>query len=152
MSHSTAVKIVNRNTVVESMTFSIYIQRHRIFGIYCLTFTPCVAHKLSFSNKGKGIGSRLESRFHDNACSTDFIFPLASWAPMQPATIDPTLDLCTRYPLQLGGPIKDVLSLQIWVYIASMTRNRKWTWRKIQIYIWTFQRVQVVFFLCVEFL
>ena len=23
---------------------------------------------------------------------------------MQPATIDPTLDLCTRYPLQLDGP------------------------------------------------
>ena len=23
---------------------------------------------------------------------------------MQPETIDPTLDLCTRYPLQLGGP------------------------------------------------
>ena len=23
---------------------------------------------------------------------------------MQPATIDPTLDLCTRYPLRLGGP------------------------------------------------
>ena len=30
--------------------------------------------------------------------------PLAKWAPMQPATIDPTLDLCTRYPLRLGGP------------------------------------------------
>ena len=23
---------------------------------------------------------------------------------MQPATIDPTLDLCARYPLRLGGP------------------------------------------------
>ena len=33
-----------------------------------------------------------------------FTFPVARWAPMQPATIDPTLDLCTRYPLQLGGP------------------------------------------------
>ena len=31
-------------------------------------------------------------------------FPLASWAPVQPATIDLTLDLCTRYPLRLGGP------------------------------------------------
>ena len=41
------------------------------------------------------------SRLHDNACSTDFTFPLASWA--QPATIDPILDLCTRYPLRLGG-------------------------------------------------
>ena len=31
-------------------------------------------------------------------------FPLVRWAPMQPATIDPTLDLCTRYPLWLGLP------------------------------------------------
>ena len=46
----------------------------------------------------------LESRLHDNACSTDFTFPLARWAPMQPATVDPTLDLCTRYPLRVGGP------------------------------------------------
>ena len=29
---------------------------------------------------------------------------------MQPATIDPTLDLCTRYPLRLGGPSVD----QVW--------------------------------------
>ena len=50
----------------------------------------------------KVVGSCLESRRHNNACSTDF--PLARWAPMQPATIDPTLDLCTRYPLWLGGP------------------------------------------------
>ena len=54
--------------------------------------------------KGKGKGCCLESRLHDNACLTDFTFPLARWAPMQPATIDPTLDLCTRYPLRLGGP------------------------------------------------
>ena len=47
----------------------------------------------------------LESRLHDNACSTDFTFPLARWEPMQPTTIDPILDLvCTRYPLWLGGP------------------------------------------------
>ena len=46
----------------------------------------------------------LESRLHGNACSTDFTFPLVRWAPMQPAIIDPTLDLCTRYPLRLGGP------------------------------------------------
>ena len=59
---------------------------------------------LVLSGKGKDKGSCLESRLHDNACSTDFTFPLARWAPMQPATIDPTLDLCTRYPLQLGGP------------------------------------------------
>ena len=54
--------------------------------------------------KVKGKGSCLESILHDNACSTDFTFPLARWAPTQRATIDPTLDLCTRYPLRLGGP------------------------------------------------
>ena len=58
--------------------------------------------KLYYFCKGKG--SCLESRLHDNACSTDFTFPLARWAPMRPATIDPTLDLRTRYPLWLGGP------------------------------------------------
>ena len=56
------------------------------------------------ASKRKGKGSCLESRLHDNACSTDFTFALARWAPMQPATINPTLDLCTRYPLWLGGP------------------------------------------------
>ena len=56
-----------------------------------------------YDHKGKGKGSCLESRLNDNACSTDFTFPLARWASMQPATIDPTLDLCTRYPLRLGG-------------------------------------------------
>ena len=40
---------------------------------------------------------------HDYAFSTDFTFPLARWAPMQPATIDRSLDLCTMYPLRLGG-------------------------------------------------
>ena len=54
-------------------------------------------------HKGKGKASCLESRLHDNACSTDFTFPLARWVPKQPATIDTTLDLCTRYPLWLGG-------------------------------------------------
>ena len=59
---------------------------------------------MTHTYKGKGKGSCLESRLHGNACSTDFAFPLARWAPMQPAAIDPTLDLCTRYPLRLGGP------------------------------------------------
>ena len=54
--------------------------------------------------KGKGKDRYLESRLHDKACSTDFTFPLARWVPMQPVTNDPTLDLCTRYPLRLGGP------------------------------------------------
>ena len=53
--------------------------------------------------KGKGKGSCLESRLYDNACSTDFTFPLARWAPIQPGTIDPTLDLCIWYPFWLGG-------------------------------------------------
>ena len=55
-------------------------------------------------SKGKGKGSCLKSRLHDNACSTAFTFPMARWEPMQPVTVDPTLDLCTRYILQLGGP------------------------------------------------
>ena len=41
---------------------------------------------------------------HDYACSTDITFSLARRVPMQPATINPALDLCTRYPLRLGGP------------------------------------------------
>ena len=42
---------------------------------------------------------------YDYARSTDFTFSWQlRWAPMQPAIIDPTLDLCTRYPLRLGGP------------------------------------------------
>ena len=53
------------------------------------------------NGKGKGC---LESRSHDNECPRDFTLPLARWAPMKPATINPTLDLCTRYPLRLGGP------------------------------------------------
>ena len=53
--------------------------------------------------KVKDKGKCLESRLHDNARSTDFTFVLARWAPMQHGIIDPTLDLCTRYPLRLGG-------------------------------------------------
>ena len=49
----------------------------------------------------KGKGSYLESRHQDSACTTDFIFPLERWVPMQPATIDPTLDQCTTYPSRL---------------------------------------------------
>ena len=41
---------------------------------------------------------------HDCTCSSDLPFPMARWVPVQPATIDLTLDLCTRYPLRLGGP------------------------------------------------
>ena len=29
--------------------------------------------------------------------------PFPSWMPMQPASANPSLDLCTRYPLQLSG-------------------------------------------------
>ena len=59
--------------------------------------------ELHLKYKGKGKGTCLESRLHGNACSTDFTSPLARWAPTQPVTIDPTLDMCTRYPLRLGG-------------------------------------------------
>ena len=50
---------------------------------------------------------------HDDACSTDFTFPLARWASMQPATIDPTLDQCTRYPAILGWADRDIEKYQI---------------------------------------
>ena len=46
----------------------------------------------------------LESRLHDNTYSVNFTFPLARWVPMQPAPIDPTSDLCTRYLLWLVEP------------------------------------------------
>ena len=69
-------------------------------GIEPQTFWPWVQRPIHLATCSQG--SCLVSRFHDNACSTDFTFPLARWAPMQPATIDPPLDLCTRYPLRLG--------------------------------------------------
>ena len=76
--------------------------------LFCLTCFvvsyPSPKLTLQYRPKGKGKGSCLEPRLHDNACSTDFTFPLARWAPMQPASIDPTLDLFIRYPLWLGGP------------------------------------------------
>ena len=67
-------------------------------------------------------GSCLESRLRDKACSTDFTFPLARWAPMQPATIDPTLDLCTRYPLWLGG----LRQCGIWSLPDTSTHGQHW--------------------------
>ena len=88
-----------------------------LFNIVC---SLCVGGK--HVCKGKGTGSCLESRLHDNACSTDFTFPLARWAPMQPATIDPTLDLCTRYPLQLGGPRQ----CGIWSLPNTSTHGQRW--------------------------
>ena len=58
-------------------------------------------------------------------CSTYFTCPLARWTSMLPATIGPTLDLCTRYPLRLGGPrqcgIKSCLAL------PHMTNVGNWT-------------------------
>ena len=56
--------------------------------------------------KGKGIYLRLLRDIHDCAYSADLTFPLSRWVPMQSGTIDPTLDLCTRYPLRLGGPMQ----------------------------------------------
>ena len=38
---------------------------------------------------------------HDNACSSDFTFPLPKEAPMQPSNFDPALDLYTRCALCL---------------------------------------------------
>ena len=42
--------------------------------------------------------------------------------PMQPPTIDPTLDLCTRYPLQLGG-MDSLPDTSAYLYMTN-TRNR----------------------------
>ena len=53
------------------------------------------------SGKGKGIS--LESKYPLTTHVLQTLPPLAVGA-QQPATIDPTLDLCTRYPLRLGGP------------------------------------------------
>ena len=41
--------------------------------------------------------SVLSNDMHDNACSSDITVPLARLRPMQLVSIDPTLDLCTRY-------------------------------------------------------
>ena len=41
---------------------------------------------------------------YDYVCVFNFAFLPGGWAPLQPATIDPTLDLCSRYLLRLGGP------------------------------------------------
>ena len=38
----------------------------------------------------------------DYAYSTNVTFPLARCELMQPAAIDPALDLCSRYPLRAG--------------------------------------------------
>ena len=52
--------------------------------------------------KGKGVG--LESRHIGKPNQRTLLYPLAMIsAYMLPATIDPTLNLCTRYPLLLGG-------------------------------------------------
>ena len=41
---------------------------------------------------------------------------------LQPATIDPTLDLCTRYPLRLGGPRQ----CGIWSFPNTSTHGQHW--------------------------
>ena len=49
-------------------------------------------------------------------------FPLARWGPMQPATIEPTLDLCTRYRLWLGRP----RLCGIWSLPDTCTHGQHW--------------------------
>ena len=56
--------------------------------------------------KGKGKGVGLESRHIGKPNQRTLLYPLAmisAYNIMLPATIDPTLNLCTRYPLLLGG-------------------------------------------------
>ena len=46
----------------------------------------------------------LESRHsYDYTCSSDLTFPVLAVGAQQPATIDPALDLCTRFPYRLSG-------------------------------------------------
>ena len=52
---------------------------------------------LTLLKKRGSKGICLESRYPCCTCSSDFKFPLAVGAYGSPATIDPTLDLCTRY-------------------------------------------------------
>ena len=56
------------------------------------------------SVKGKGKGICLESRYPRYTCSSDFTFPLAVGPYGSLQLSSQTLDLCTRYPLRLGGP------------------------------------------------
>ena len=69
--------------------------------VMLLSFGECFLTVFAIS-KGRPIC--LESRYPRYTCSSDFTFPPGSGRPRQPATIDPTLDLCIRYPLRLGGP------------------------------------------------
>ena len=48
--------------------------------------------------------------------------PPCSGRLRQPATIDPTLDLCTRYPLRLGGPRQ----CGIWSLPDTSTHGQHW--------------------------
>ena len=69
---------------------------------------------------------------HNYAYSTDFTFRLERWVPMQPAPIDPTLDLCTKYLLQLGGPRRcEIWSCPTLLHTTSTvnrTPNIFWSW------------------------
>ena len=76
----------------------------RMFSREHLYTVPGDHEHCMFSEKVKAKVVGYSPGIHDYACSTNFTFPLARWAPMQPAAIDPTLDLCTRYPLWLSGP------------------------------------------------
>ena len=55
-------------------------------------------------------GICLESRHAllriSHASSADFTFSLNKWAQVQPATVDPILDLCTRYAQEDRGSVE----------------------------------------------
>ena len=71
------------------------------FSLYFLFLTFLYYHHC----KGKGKGRCLiVQTTMITQCSAEFTIPLARWAPMQSATLDPTLYRCTRYPLLLGEP------------------------------------------------
>ena len=76
------------------------------FQAACMKTATVEAHLWNSKKKAKG-GYRCLQLIHDSSSMTAHVlhttFPLAKWAPVQSATIDPNLDLCPRHPLWLGG-------------------------------------------------
>ena len=73
-----------------------------------------------------------------------FTFPPGSGHLRPPAAIDPTLDLCTRYPLQLGGPRQ--CGIQSFPNTSAHAQHREldprtfWSWVQCPIHLATWQK------------
>ena len=72
-------------------------------------------------NKGKGESICLVSRHLRLHMFFRLYLSPGKVGPMEPATIDPTLDLFTRYPLQLGGPLGVRVITEVWRLHYSIT-------------------------------